>query len=228
MRLSSSTLFIFCITSLKFLVLFLIYKILFPIPLRILGIKIYGRKHLSTQKQFILVANHNSHLDTMSLLSSIPLDLLAKTHPVATSQYFGRKKFLVLLSNFLVNTVLIQRKEDEQPTPEGQTEKSNALELLEKKLAQGHSLILFPEGTRGQPEQMQDFRKGIGVLLQKFPNIPYIPVYIQGMGKILPKDSLLPVPFDASVSIGTAKFAQNENIVEIVEEVRREILNLKD
>ena len=210
----------------KSILLAIIYKILLPLPLRFLGIKIYGQQNLKIQEQFIIVANHNSHLDTMALMSSLPFHQLTKTHPVATAQYFGRKKWLVWLSNLFVNTVLIQRKEDVKIDPEAaqQIDSSKALTLLENKLANGHSLILFPEGTRGEPEKLQDFRKGIGVLLQRFPDIHYIPVFINGTGKILPKGALLPVPFEASVRIGKPQLKNSNVVEEIVSEVRNSIL----
>lgn len=195
-----------------------------PLLLRLVGVKTIRRTNFKEAKQFIIVANHNSHVDTMVLLSSLPISQLKRTHPVATATYFGKKKWLELLSNLFVNTVLIQRREEKSP----ETDQGKALEQLMKKLEQGHSLIFFPEGSRGEPEQMQAFRKGIGVLLQKFPHIPFIPVYLQGMGKILPKGSLLPVPYDAQVYFGDPTFCQHNTVEEIVAEVESAILALKD
>lgn len=206
------------------LLLIFIYKGLMPLLLRLVGVKTICRTNFKEAKQFIIVANHNSHVDTMVLLSSLPISQLKRTHPVATATYFGKKKWLELLSNLFVNTVLIQRREEKSP----ETDQGKALEQLMKKLEQGHSLIFFPEGSRGEPEQMQAFRKGIGVLLQKFPHIPFIPVYLKGMGKILPKGSLLPVPYDAQVYFGDPTFCQHNTVEEIVAEVESAILALKD
>lgn len=206
------------------LLLIFIYKGLMPLLLRLVGVKTIRRTNFKEAKQFIIVANHNSHVDTMVLLSSLPMSELKRTHPVATATYFGKKKWLELLSNLFVNTVLIQRREEKSP----ETDQGKALEQLMKKLEQGHSLIFFPEGSRGEPEQMQAFKKGIGVLLQKFPHIPFIPVYLKGMGKILPKGSILPVPYDAQVYFGDPTFCQHNTVEEIVAEVESAILVLKD
>jgi 1-acyl-sn-glycerol-3-phosphate acyltransferase len=206
------------------LLLIFIYKGLMPLLLRLVGVKTLRRTNFKEAKQFIIVANHNSHVDTMVLLSSLPISQLKRTHPVATATYFGKKKWLELLSNLFVNTVLIQRREEKTP----ETDQGKALERLMKKLEQGHSLIFFPEGSRGEPEQMQAFKKGIGVLLQKFPRIPFIPVYLKGMGKILPKGSILPVPYDAQVYFGEPTFCQHKTVEEMVAEVESAILALKD
>lgn len=52
------------------------------------------------EKQFIILANHNSHLDTLSLLASLPGELLWKVKPVAAEDYFGKTRFQASISNF--------------------------------------------------------------------------------------------------------------------------------
>jgi 1-acyl-sn-glycerol-3-phosphate acyltransferase len=198
----------------KLLFLIVIYKVVMPVLLKIVGVRTRNKATYHGQKQFIVVANNNSHVDTMALLSSLPIRLLIKTHPVATATYFGKKKWLAFVSNLFVNTVLIKHKD-------------NALQLLEQKLKKGHSLIFFPEGTRGKQGEMQTFKSGIGVLLKAFPHIPFIPVWIEGTGKILPKGSFLPVPFEAEVKIGAATLAKGVSVEEIVEEVQTAILALR-
>jgi 1-acyl-sn-glycerol-3-phosphate acyltransferase len=202
----------------KHLLLVLIYKGVMPLFLKLVGVKIVPKKPLQPNRQYIIVANHNSHIDTMALMSSIPLKDLNRTHPVAAATYFGKNSWLAVLSKLFVNTILIKRSEEGG--------ESTALDVLGNFLSKGHSLIIFPEGSRGEPEKMQAFRKGIGVLL--YPHIPYIPVYIQGTGKILPKGERLIVPYDAIVHFGQATFCKAQTVEAIVVEVEKEILRLKD
>jgi 1-acyl-sn-glycerol-3-phosphate acyltransferase len=204
----------------KHLLLILIYKGLMPLFLKLIGVKITPKKPLQPNAQYIIVANHNSHIDTMALMSSIPVKDLNRTHPVAAATYFGKKSWLAVLSKLFVNTILIKRSEEGG--------ESTALDVLGKFLSKGHSLIIFPEGSRGEPEKMQTFRKGIGVLLQRNPHIPYIPVYIQGTGKILPKGERLIVPYDALVHFGQPTFCEKQTVEAIVAEVETAILRLKD
>ena len=124
----------------KHLLLILIYKLLMPLFLKIIGVKVSSKKPLPTHTPYIIVANHNSHLDTMALLSQIPAKDLLRTHPVAAATYFGRNNWLSILSNIFVNTLLIKRRE------EGGT--SDALELISQYLEKRHSLIIFPEGKK--------------------------------------------------------------------------------
>jgi 1-acyl-sn-glycerol-3-phosphate acyltransferase len=203
----------------KHLLLILIYKGLMPLFLKLIGVRTAPKNYLKSSAQYIIVANHNSHIDTMALMSSIPAKDLKRTHPVAAATYFGKNSWLAVLSKLFVNTILIKRSEEGG--------ESTALDVLDHYLSKGHSLIIFPEGSRGEPEKMQAFRKGIGVLLQRNPHIPFIPVYIQGTGKILPKGERLIVPYDAQLIFGPARHTSFTQVNEIVDEIKRAILDLK-
>ena len=186
----------------------------------IVGVKYINKKVLKEQKQFILVGNHNSHLDAMALMASLNWKQLPDTHPIAAADYFGGTGIKARVSKFLINAILIKRSKDEAG--------EKPLDQMSKALSEGKSLILFPEGSRGEPEKMQEFHKGIGVLLTLYPHIPYIPVYISGLGKVLPKGERLLVPFDAYVTFGEASWAKSKEVESIVQEVHSEIIQLKD
>lgn len=101
-------------------------------------------------KQFIILANHNSHLDTLSLLSSLPGGLLWKVKPVAAEDYFGKTRFQASISNFFINTLLIRRKGEKD------SEHDPIRKMLEA-IDAGYSLILFrkePEESRNRWEKL--------------------------------------------------------------------------
>ena len=89
----------------------IIYKGVFQWFLKlVVGVQFTDCQFLKKEKQFIILANHNSHLDTLSLLSSLPGGLLWKVKPVAAEDYFGKTRFQASISNFFINTLLIRRK----------------------------------------------------------------------------------------------------------------------
>jgi 1-acyl-sn-glycerol-3-phosphate acyltransferase len=61
---------------------------------------------------------------------------------------------------------------------------------------------VFPEGSRGEPEEMTRFKTGVARLVEFCPEAPVTPVYLQGAGRSLPKDAKLLVPFNTTAVVG--------------------------
>ena len=101
----------------------------------IIGVDIKVARNLDVNEQFILVANHNSHMDTLALMASLPARMIPRVKPVAACDYFGKTKFKAFFSTFFLNTLLIHRKKDKQENP---------IEKMQEILDQGYSLITFP------------------------------------------------------------------------------------
>jgi 1-acyl-sn-glycerol-3-phosphate acyltransferase len=186
-----------------------------------IGVKFQNREVLKKTPQFIIVANHNSHVDTMALMASLPSLKIKHVHPVAAGDYFGKSIFRAFATKAFVNALLIPRSrpvDGKGPDP---------IQMMLDLLATGDSLILFPEGSRGEPEKLQKFKRGIGILLEKNPHIPFIPVFMKGMGKILPKGESVFIPFNSYVIFGEPKICSSTNVEEIVKEVEDSILSLQ-
>ncbi len=165
-----------------------------PLVLFMLGLNVRGREHLPLTGPAIIVANHNSHLDTVALISLFPLSVINNVRPVAAADYFLCNRLIKWFAINIAGVVPIERR----PTETGRHIFSPAIDALD----QGAILIVFPEGTRGEPETMGKMKNGIGHLLSARPNVPVIPVFFYGLGKCLPKGEILLVPFFVDAFIG--------------------------
>jgi 1-acyl-sn-glycerol-3-phosphate acyltransferase len=200
----------------------IIYLLLMRGFLRIIvGVKYFNRAALKKNRKFILVSNHNSHIDTMALMSALSFSSIGRTQPVAAGDYFGSSRVRAFFTRLLVNAILIPRVQ--KPGSEG-----NPIRLMMEALDKGNSVILFPEGSRGEPEKMQAFKRGIGLLLKKRKDVPYIPVFMKGLGKVLPKGRFLLVPFESDIYFGEPRYALSDDIDGIVAEIEASVLGLSE
>lgn len=174
--------------------------VLRPILRLFFGLNITGKDNLKGLEHFIIAANHNSHLDTPLLYSTLPLQLVTKTHPVAAKEYFAKPPWLFAVVSYLFRPIWVDR------TQKG----GGTVAKIRETVDGGHNVIIFPEGTRGEPGQLQDFKPGIGKLVESRRDIPVVPVFMLGPERALPKKSSFPLPLWNHVIVGLPQRLQGE------------------
>lgn len=185
----------------------------------IVGVRFENKEVFEEEEQFIIVANHNSHFDALSLLAALPAKHLVNTHAVAAADYFGKSRISRIAMNIIFNAIFINRVRAEG--------EPSAIEILDGYLKSGKSLILFPEGSRGKAGVLADFKKGIAILLKRNPHIHFIPAYLNGFGRVLPKDSSVILPMISKVRFGEAQILEVKDIEASLDKVKEAILSLK-
>lgn len=159
-----------------------------------LGLNVFHRERLPRRGPAILVANHNSHLDTMVLMSLYPLTQLHRLRPVAAADYFLMNRWLAW---FALNIIgIIPLKRDRSNT------RHSLFDKCHRALDAGDILIIFPEGSRGEPEKIGELKRGVHLLLKGREGVVLTPVALHGLGRALPKNEALLVPFNCDVVIG--------------------------
>lgn len=165
-----------------------------PIVYFYLGINARHRERLPRSGPAIVVANHNSHLDALVILVLFGRRVSRKLRPVAAADYFLRNRFLSWFSRNIIGIIPLNRKPGKGVR--------DPLEECSSALASGDILILFPEGSRGEPERLSPFKSGIAHLAERHPDVPVFPIFLHGLGKALPRGHFVLVPFQCDAIVG--------------------------
>ncbi|MBD2769638.1 1-acyl-sn-glycerol-3-phosphate acyltransferase [Hymenobacter sp. BT664] len=171
----------------------------YPVVLLWLGIHVRHRERLPRKGPAIIAANHNSHLDILTLLSLFPLFSIPNVQTAAAADYFFKTRWLKWFSLHVIGIIPVVRGQG-PANHENQDPLTDCYRALEA----GKVLLIFPEGTRGEPEQLAELKPGIWYLAKRFPHVPVVPVYLHGLGRAMPKGALIAVPFYAKVVVGKA------------------------
>lgn len=162
--------------------------------------------------QAIFYANHSSHLDFITLWAVLPPRLRQRVRPVAAKDYWGtgvKRR----LAEGLFNAHLVERhRSGDKPQLRSQSGVSptasqqdggggSQIDDLTALLDAGDSVIIFPEGTRGDGEQVARFHSGLFLLAEHAPSVPVVPVTLRNLARILPKGAKIPVPHLATVVV---------------------------
>ncbi len=164
-----------------------------PLVFIILGLNIRGKNNLPLQGPAILAANHNSHLDTLVLMSLYSIKDMYRIRPVAAADYFLSNPYLAWFALNIIGIIPLNRKNIKS--------KIDLFKGCHEALDNGDILIIFPEGSRGEPEQLSTIKKGLFYLANDREHLSIFPILLHGLGKALPKGEALFVPFNCDVII---------------------------
>jgi 1-acyl-sn-glycerol-3-phosphate acyltransferase len=139
-------------------------------------------------QSYIFAANHRSAFDIPVLISKLPIQFrwLAKDS-LFKIPFFG---WAMKRTGYIP----INRSHPKQAY--------QSLLLAAKKVNEGTSVVIFPEGTRQETDQLGEFKKG-GFILALKSKKPIVPIGIQGSAHILPKNGFWITPGTVRIILGT-------------------------
>ncbi|MGA7871383.1 MAG: 1-acyl-sn-glycerol-3-phosphate acyltransferase, partial [Candidatus Binatus sp.] len=154
--------------------------------------KILGRGNVPANRNFIVVANHSSHLDFSLVgyaLGAIGEDLRV----LAAKDYFFNTPARRFLASNFTSLMPFDRERAQL----------ESLEDALAELARGRSVLMFPEGTRSPDGEIHEFKSGAGYLALR-SRCDVLPVLIRGTHDVMGKGSLVPRRHPVEVRIGRA------------------------
>jgi 1-acyl-sn-glycerol-3-phosphate acyltransferase len=171
-------------------------------------------------EQRIYFANHQSHADLVMIWAALPQELRSITRPVAARDYWTKTPLKQWITTAVFNAVYVDRERKGDSDP---------LQPLESALASGDSIILFPEGTRGDGEEPQPFKSGLYSLALKFPQVVLVPAWIDNIQRVMPKGEVVPVPILCSVTFGAPiRLEPGEERRTFLDRARAAVIALRD
>jgi 1-acyl-sn-glycerol-3-phosphate acyltransferase len=179
----------------------LIFRCLWGLFLKGLAFKFYIRLKVvgdfhqlyRTEKKLILISNHSSHLDAVSIAAGIPFRFWKNLYISAAKDYWFRNPVFTFFSKHCLGAIPIDRKD----------RKGEAIKLCTSLLTNLDRiwLILFPEGTRSKDGFIQPFKRGVSLFALK-TETPILFLYVEGNSDLMPKGVFLPRPGVLKLHVG--------------------------
>ncbi len=137
------------------------------------GVK-FNYENLSDEtfdKPAIIISNHQSHLDLMCLIMLHPKLIVLTNDWVWNNPFYGR---LIKYADFYPISNGIEQN----------------IQKLSERVQKGYSIVVFPEGTRSSDCSILRFHRGAFYLAEQL-NLDVIPIFIHGVGHVLPKTDFM-------------------------------------
>ena len=129
--------------------------------------EVQGLEHVPRQGGLIVASNHGSFWDPPVLGASLPRELFYLTG----AEFFAVPGFGALIRS--LNAIPIRRGVAD----------ARGLERVERLLAGGGAVLVFPEGGRMKDGLLHEARPGLGLLVSR-ARVPVLPVHVAGTNHI--------------------------------------------
>lgn len=150
-------------------------------------VKVEGLENVRGRGPYIFMSNHQGSYDIFALLGYLPFQF----------KWLAKKElFSIPFLGWAMSAagyISIDR--------EGTRETVEAMKQAARKIRNGMSVVIFPEGSRTPDGSIQPFKKG-GFTLAIRSQVPVVPIAIQGSREIMPKDRLTANPGEIRIRIG--------------------------
>jgi len=169
-----------------------------PVVDRFLIKEVKGLENIP-KTNFILAANHQSHLDQ---IATAYVCVPRRFHMIGqTDSYSGLVKLFLYIVYFLAGVIPLNRQSEES--------KKRVIEKARKVLEGGDILIIYPEGTRTRTGEIQKGKSGVAKIFLK-TGVPILPVGIKGTFELLPPGGKLKIKRFVKINVGKPLYFKNE------------------
>jgi long-chain acyl-CoA synthetase len=202
-----------------------------PLARVFVKLEVRGLEHLQgIQGPVIFAANHQSHLDTPAILLALPARYRYRVAPAMAKEFFKAHFFpeqygrAAWFSNSL-NYYLAALMFNAFPLPQREAGARQTLQYIGDLVANGWSVLIFPEGKRSESGEINRFMPGVGMIASRL-RVPVVPVRIAGLDKVLHHTWRMARPGRVRVSFGRPLHLSGDNYEELAQQVERAVRDL--
>jgi 1-acyl-sn-glycerol-3-phosphate acyltransferase len=171
-------------------------------------VEVVGREHVPKDQACVMVANHLSLLDILVLFRLFKPFKWVSKHENFRAPFIGWNMRL----NHYIELQRGQR---------GSVMKM--MRACDSTLAQGSSIMIFPEGTRSPSGRMRSFKTGAFEIALR-AGVPILPIVIQGTANALPKAGFVlqgrhPIRLEVLPPVPYAEF-EHKSVEDLTHDIR--------
>ena len=145
--------------------------------INLVTVSVKGKENVSRTTSYVFAANHQGAFDIFSIYGFLGHDFKWMMKQSL------RNIPLVGYSCYRAGHIFVDRSSTAAVR--------HTMEIAEKRLQGGASLVVFPEGARTWDGHIRTFRKGAFQLAMEF-KLPVVPVSIDGAFDVMPRTSYIP------------------------------------
>jgi long-chain acyl-CoA synthetase len=166
-----------------------------------------GLEHLAgLEGPVIFASNHQSHFDTPAILLALPPMWRYRVAPAMAKEFFkahffpdqfSRKAYLTNSANYYLSALFFNAF----PLPQREAGTRQTLRYIGEVLADGFSVLIYPEGKRTDRGEINRFQPGVGMIASRL-DVSVVPVRLEGLDRILHQKWKFPKRGNARVVFG--------------------------
>ncbi|NCA82087.1 MAG: 1-acyl-sn-glycerol-3-phosphate acyltransferase [Opitutae bacterium] len=192
--------------------MFVVLSLVLPLYFRY---RVRGRRHIPRSGPVLIVVNHASHLDPL-LIGAVCCRRMFR-YMAKEDLWRGSKAFRFMMENL-----------GAFPVRRGAADR-DALRYASELLEAGQALVVFPEGTRTRDGSIGDAQPGVAMILSKHPDVPILPLRIDGAFEAFGSGMRFPAPHRIAIAIGPTftlahKFREKTSRKQLYREIGDEVM----
>jgi long-chain acyl-CoA synthetase len=202
-----------------------------PLARVFLRLRVEGLEHLATlDGPAIFASNHQSHLDTPTIMIALPTKWRYRLAPAMAKEFFAahfhpegatRGKRIVIGAAYYLACEFFNAF----PLPQSGVGTRDTLRYIGEVLADGDSVLIFPEGQFSETGDIGTFRPGIGMMAARL-GVPVVPVRIEGLTKVLHPTMRWPRRGPVRVAFGAPLHLRGDDYTQLARQVEEAVTRI--